>query len=82
MDNNKKADFWDSAAEKSGGKIDGKTIKNAIKNGDSKQLLDKLSSEDKQKLNEILSDKQALNNILKSPLAMELLRRFGGDKNG
>ena len=82
MDNNKKADFWGSATNGKDGKLDSETIKDAIKNKDTTQLLNKLSDEDKQKLNNILSDKQALNNILKSPLAAELLRRFGGDKNG
>lgn len=36
-----------------------------------------LSQSDKQKLNEVLSDKQKLNEILSSPLARELMKKFG-----
>jgi len=82
MSDNKKTDFLDSAVQNSGGRLDRQTIKNAIKSGDSSQILNKLSDEDKNKLNHILSDKDALNNILKSPIAAELLKRFGGGKNG
>ena len=56
-------------------------ILNAAKSGDKKALFDKLSIEDKEKLNQILNDKQQLENILKSPMAAALLKALGG-KNG
>lgn len=80
MNNN--PDFMDSLTKNSDGKIDKQTIKNAIKSGDSSQILNKLSDEDKNKINKILNDKNAMESILKNPLARELMKRFGGEKNG
>lgn len=82
MNNSFNDNFLDETAKKSGGKIDRKAINNAIKSGDSTALVNSLSDEDKAKLNNILSDKEALEKILKNPLAAELMKRFGGGKNG
>lgn len=80
MNNN--PDFLDSLTKNTEGKIDKHAIKNAIKSGDSSQILNKLSDQDKNKINQILNDKKAMENILKNPLARELMKRFGGEKNG
>ena len=61
--------------------IDKKVVSDAVKNGNTDQLINSLSNEDKQKLLKIMSDKQAMNEILKSPQAQALLKLFGG-KNG
>lgn len=61
-------------------KFDRKTME-AAKKGDTKQLIDNLSDQEKQKLNAILNDKAALENILKSPQAAAIMKLFGG-KNG
>ncbi|MBE6750497.1 MAG: hypothetical protein E7560_04975 [Ruminococcaceae bacterium] len=53
----------------------------AAQNGNTDKLLDSLSNDDKQKINEILKDKNALNSILSSPEAMLILKMLGG-KNG
>lgn len=63
-------------------KIDPKTVEELKKSGNAQKMIDKLSTEDKQKLNNILNDKEALENILKSPQALALLKMFGGGKNG
>lgn len=52
------------------------------KNGNAEKLINSLSSEQKEKLNAVLSDQKALENVLKSPKAMALLKLFGGGKNG
>ena len=54
---------------------------NAAKKGNKEALLNSLSKEDKEKLNEVLNDKQKLESILKSPMASALLKALGG-KNG
>ncbi len=61
--------------------IDPEILK-AAKSKDTEALMSKLSDKDKEKLNQILSDKEALKNILNSPLAAELIKKFGGGKNG
>lgn len=66
---------------KANGKIDKKSVENAIKTGNTDSLVNSLSKEDKQKLLNVMSDKQAMSNILKSPEAQALLKLFGG-KNG
>ncbi len=58
-----------------------KDLENAAKTGNTDQLINSLSGEDKQKLLKIMSDKQAMSNILKSPEAQAILKLFGG-KNG
>lgn len=66
---------------KSNAKIDKKAVESAVKTGNTDNLVNGLSAEDKQKLLKIMSDKQAMNDILKSPQAQALLKLFGG-KNG
>lgn len=64
-------------------KIDKDTVKNAVKNQNAEDLISKLSPEDKQKLNSILSDKEALKSVLSSPKAQMLIKLLsGGGKNG
>ncbi len=58
------------------------SIKAAIKSKDKNTLINSLSSEDKQKLNQVLSDKKALENLLKSEEAQTLMRSLFGGKNG
>ena len=58
-----------------------KDLESAAKTGNTDQLINSLSNEDKQKLLKIMSDKQAMSNILKSPEAQAILKLFGG-KNG
>ena len=66
----------------SGGKIDRDTLEKAKNSGDVSSLVNNLSAEDKQKLNNILNDKEQLEKVLKSPQAQMLLKLFGGGKNG
>lgn len=81
MDNNQK--IFNDIISNTKGKLDKETISKAAKNGDASALVNNLSKEDKQKLNNILSDKQALSEILKSPQAKALMKMFGkGNNNG
>lgn len=66
---------------KNNSRLDKNEIKNALKTGNTDSLINSLSSEDKQKLLNVMSDKQAMNELLKSPKAQALLKLFGG-KNG
>ncbi len=52
--------------------------KNAGKNGE--KLLEKLSENDRQKISGVLSDPQKTKEILSSPKAQELLKKFFGEK--
>lgn len=80
MDNK---EFFNNITSNSGGKLDKEAIEKAAKSGDTSQLVNSLSQEDKQKLNKILSDKQALSKVLNSPQAKALMKLFGkGNKNG
>ena len=81
--NNKDNNLFDNIIASSGGKIDRQTISKAAKNGDTSALVNSLSLEDKQKLNNILSDKQALSELLKSPQAQALMKILKkGNNNG
>lgn len=64
------------------GKIDREALEKAKKTGDASALINKLSTEEKQKLNTVLNDKEQLSQVLKSPQAQMLLKLFGGGKNG
>ena len=64
----------------SNAKIDRKAVENAAKTGKADALINSLSAEDKQKLNDILSDKQKLNEALKSPQAEAILKFLQGGK--
>lgn len=60
--------------------FDPNLIKNA-KSKDPKKLLDSLSAQDKEKVNNILSNKEALADILKSPQAQAILKMLSGKGN-
>ncbi len=79
--NNNKSDI-ENIIKNSGGKIDRDTLEKATKSGDASALVNNLSAEDKEKLNNILNDKEQLAQVLKSPQAQMLLKLFGGGKNG
>ncbi len=65
------------------GKIDPNAIKKAAQSGDASSLVNNLSKDDKQKLNDLLSDKQALAELLKSPKAQAIMKMFNkGNNNG
>ncbi len=80
MNNNKQS--IENILKMSGNKLDRQTLEKAAKNGDASSLVKNLSQDDKQKLDEILSDKEKLSEVLKSPQAQMLLKLFGGGKNG
>lgn len=84
MNNNDNSRILENILNSSNGKIDRKAVENAAKSGKADELINKLSSDDKQKLNDILSDKQKLNEVLKSPQAVALLKYLqgGAGKNG
>ena len=83
MNKNDNQNLFDNLIASSGGKINRQTISNAAKNGDTSALVNSLSQEDKQKLNDILSDKQALSELLKSPQAQALMKILKkGNNNG
>ncbi|MBR4972892.1 MAG: hypothetical protein IKY45_00330 [Clostridia bacterium] len=50
--------------------------------GNTENLINNLSPEQKEKLNAVLNDKEALEKVLKSPQALALMKLFGGGKNG
>ena len=80
MDNK---DLFKNITSASGGKLDKEAISKAAKSRDTSSLINSLSQEDKQKLNNILSDKDALSEILNSPQAKALMKMFGkGNGNG
>lgn len=72
----------DNIINASGGKLDREALEKAKQSGDVSSLVNNLSTEDKQKLNNILNDKEQLSKVLKSPQAQMLLKLFGGGKNG
>ena len=83
MKNNMNNDFINSAINASGGKLDAETIKNAAKTGDASEIINNLSPEDKNKINNLLNDKASLSALLKSPQALEILKKISrGGKNG
>ena len=83
MKNNMNNDFINSAINASGGKLDAETIKKAAKTGNASDIINNLSPEDKNKINNLLNDKASLSAILKSPQALEILKKLSrGGKNG
>lgn len=72
----------DNIINASGGKLDRNALEKARQSGDASSLVNSLSTEDKQKLNDILNNKEQLEKVLKSPQAKMLLKLFGGGKNG
>lgn len=45
-------------------------------------LMQRLSADDKKKLDSILADREACEKLLKSPEAAKLMRELGGKQNG
>ena len=81
--NNPDNKIFNDLLKSSNGKIDRNAITDAAKSGDTSKLVNSLSNEDKQKLNQILNDKDALSEILKSPQAIALMKMFKrGGKDG
>ncbi len=78
---NNKSDI-EKILSQSGGKIDRSTLEKVKQTGDASSLVNNLSAQDKQKLNDILSDKEKLAEVLKSPQAQMLLKLFSNGKNG
>lgn len=58
-------------------KINPETLKN-LKGKSKSELVDMLSSEDKEKLNSVLNDKAELEKVLKSPEAAAIIKLLGG----
>ena len=83
MKNNMNNDFINSAINASGGNLDAESIKKAAKTGNASDIINNLSPEDKNKINNILNDKASLSALLKSPQALEILKKLSrGGKNG
>ena len=83
MNNNLNNNFINSAINASGGKLNAETIKKAAKTGNASDIINNLSPEDKNKINNILNDKASLSALLKSPQALEILKNLShGGKNG
>jgi len=70
--------LFEKMANQSGGKFDRKTLEKAAKTHNANDLVKNLSQQDKQKLENILSDKEKLKKVLESPEAKMLLKLFGG----
>lgn len=68
----------------SGGKLSQNAINGAVNGNDAGALLNSLSAEDRQKINNVMSDKKSLEQTLKSPEAQAILKSIlkGGGKNG
>lgn len=83
MNNSDKQKIINEILKEGNGKIDPKAISQAAKSGDASALINNLSKQDKEKLNNLLSDKDALAKALNSPQAIALMKMFkGGRKNG
>ena len=54
--------------------------KNTMNSGGGKELLDKLSDKDREKVSKIMSDPSLTKKILDSPQAKSLLKNLFGDK--
>ncbi len=84
--------LFEKISNESGGKLDRQTLEKAAKSHNAGELVKNLSQQDKQKLENILSDKEQLKKVLESPEAKMLLKLFGktgspknepaGGKNG
>lgn len=61
------------------GKIDSGSLE-AAKRGDANALLDKLSNEDKSKIQSILNDKSALQKFLANEDVKSIIEKFTGNK--
>ena len=75
--NNYNQDLFNNIIASSGGKIDQNKI-NSAKKGDFSSLMSGLSSSDRQKINDALSDESKARQILSSPAAKQLLNKLFG----
>ena len=66
----------------SDGKINRADLEKAVKSGNTASLVNNLSDNDKQKLNNILNNKDELERLLTSPQARLILKMLGGKENG
>jgi hypothetical protein len=66
----------------SDGKINRADLEKAVKSGNTAPLVNNLSDNDKQKLNNILNNKDELERLLTSPQARLILKMLGGKENG
>ncbi len=58
------------------------SAQNQSKEAVAKQMMSHLSSDESQKLNEILSDKAKLEQLMNSPAAKELINKLNRNQNG
>lgn len=79
-DNNFNNKNFDSVLSSLGNRVDKQKLTNAAKNGNTDELINSLSPEDKKKLNSVLSDEKALEAVLKSPQAAAILKLLSGGK--
>lgn len=79
-DNNFNNKNFDSVVSSLGNKVDREKLKAAAKSGNTDQLINSLSQEDKNKLNSVLNDKNALEAILNSPQAAAIIKLLSGGK--
>lgn len=78
MQNKEQDKFIDMAAQKLG--IDPSEAKKAAAGKDGKELLDRLSDSDRDKVSKVLSDPELTRKILSSPQAKNMLKNLFGDK--
>lgn len=62
-------------------KIDKKVL-DAARRGDANAVLQNLNDDDRQKVQEVLSDNDKLKQLLNSEAAQKLIKFLGGNKNG
>ena len=79
-DNNFNNKNFDSVLSSFGNKFDRQKLTNAAKNGNTDELINSLSPEDKKKLDSVLNDKNALEAILNSPQAAAIIKLLSGGK--
>ena len=64
----------DALLSSSGGKLNRDTINRAADSKDASSLINSLSSEDRERLNKVMSDKESMERLLKSPQAQLILK--------
>ncbi len=79
MNNNNEIDrkkLMDAVFSGSGGKIDKKSLINAMQSQNADMLIKNLSDKDRAKLNSVLSDKESMEKLLNSKEAKAILKAF------
>lgn len=86
MNNNdiNKQRLIDALLSSSGGKLSRDSINRAADGKDITPLVNSLSTEDREKLNRVMSDKESMEKLLKSPQAQLILKSVlkGGKNDG